>query len=128
MLSSAALLLAAACAVLAGGTSPPKGASPHGAATQTGPDLTNQASPLASTYHDGRSYTPLASPPAVVGLEQVVSGLSAPMMLTEPDDGSGRLFIIDQIRARVDTRTRRRARREAVPRPPGLACAVEPTL
>ncbi len=61
------------------------------------PDLTNQASPLASTYRDGQSYTQLATPPAVVGLDKVAGGLSAPMMLTEPDDGSGRLFIVDQI-------------------------------
>ncbi len=65
--------------------------------TQARPDLTNQASPLASTYRDGQSYTQLATPPAVVGLERVAEGLAAPMMLTEPDDGSGRLFIVDQI-------------------------------
>ncbi len=33
----------------------------------------------------------------MIGLEKVAEGLSAPMMLTEPDDGSGRLFIVDQI-------------------------------
>jgi glucose/arabinose dehydrogenase len=61
------------------------------------PDLTNQASPLACTYRDGQSYTPLATPPAVIGLEEVITGLSAPMMLVEPDDESGRRFIVDQI-------------------------------
>ncbi len=60
-------------------------------------DLTNQASPLACTFRDGQSYTKLATPPAVVGLERVAEGLAAPMMLTEPDDGSGRRFIVDQI-------------------------------
>lgn len=61
------------------------------------PDLTNQGSPLACAYRDGRSITPLATPPVAVGLETVISGLSAPMMLTEPDDASGRRFIVDQI-------------------------------
>lgn len=63
----------------------------------TGPDLTNQASPLASSYRNGQSYTHLATPPAEIGLEPVARGLSAPMMLIEPGDGSGRLFIVDQI-------------------------------
>ncbi|MEN6341653.1 MAG: PQQ-dependent sugar dehydrogenase [Methanospirillum sp.] len=61
------------------------------------PDLTNQASPLACTYRNGQSYTQLATHPAVVGLEEVVGGLVAPMMLTTPSDGSGRRFIVDQI-------------------------------
>jgi glucose/arabinose dehydrogenase len=61
------------------------------------PDLTNQHSPLASTYRDGQSFTPLADPPVEVGLERVIAGLSAPMMLAEPDDGSGRRFVVDQI-------------------------------
>jgi glucose/arabinose dehydrogenase len=60
-------------------------------------DLTNQASPLASTFRNGQSFTQLATPPIVVGLERVTGGLSAPMMLTEPADGSGRRFIVDQI-------------------------------
>jgi glucose/arabinose dehydrogenase len=62
-----------------------------------GPDLTNQFSPLASTYRNGRSFTPLAAPPAVVGLESVARGLTAPMMLVDPGDGSGRRFIVDQV-------------------------------
>ncbi len=64
--------------------------------TQTQPDLTNQTSPLACSFRDGQSHTKLATPPAVVGLERVAGGLTAPMMLIEPDDGSGRRCIVDQ--------------------------------
>ncbi|MEN6342888.1 MAG: PQQ-dependent sugar dehydrogenase [Methanospirillum sp.] len=60
-------------------------------------DLTNQSSPLACTYRDGQSHTPLSGPPIEVGLERVASGLCAPMMLVEPPDGTGRRFIVDQV-------------------------------
>ncbi|MDD1651762.1 MAG: PQQ-dependent sugar dehydrogenase, partial [Methanomicrobiales archaeon] len=62
-------------------------------------DLTNQNSPLAATFSDGASHTPLGMPAAEIGLQQVTGGLSAPMMLVEPPDGSHRLFIVDQIGA-----------------------------
>lgn len=61
-------------------------------------DLTNQDSPLAATFADGVSRTPLEKTTVTLGLSQVTSGgLSAPMMLAEPADGSHRLFIVDQI-------------------------------
>ncbi len=40
------------------------------------------------------------SPPSagpLVGLELVVDGLTVPVALVEPDDGTGRLFIVDQV-------------------------------
>jgi glucose/arabinose dehydrogenase len=80
--------IAATCAALGGDTK---------TRTATRPDLTNQGSPRASTYRKGQSYTQLATPPAVIALEPVARDLTAPMMVTEPGDGSGRLFIVDQI-------------------------------
>ncbi len=62
-----------------------------------GPDLTNPFSPLVSTYRNGQSFTPLAAPQAVVGLESVARGLTAPMILVDTGDGSGRRFIVDQV-------------------------------
>ncbi|NLS79281.1 MAG: PQQ-dependent sugar dehydrogenase [Chloroflexi bacterium] len=37
-----------------------------------------------------------SSPPAAVGLELVAQGLTSPVALVQPPDGSGRLFIADQ--------------------------------
>ena len=61
------------------------------------PDLTNQNSPLAATFAEGASRTPLGRSTAAIGLSQVTGGLSAPMMLVESPDGSHRLFVVDQI-------------------------------
>jgi glucose/arabinose dehydrogenase len=60
-------------------------------------DLTNENSPLAATFDDGASRTTLGRPAAAIGLSLVTGGLTAPMMLAEPPDGSHRLFIVDQI-------------------------------
>lgn len=60
------------------------------------PDLTNQNSPLAASYVNGNSITPLASPSPVVGLKKIAGGFSAPMMIATPDDGTGRMFVVDQ--------------------------------
>ena len=106
------LLIVATCAVLAGcagnpGDGPPAtttaspspegSASPVTATTGSRADLTNQASPQAAVFRDGQSFTPLSGPAITVGLEQVATGLCAPMTLVEPDDGSGRRFVVDQI-------------------------------
>ncbi|MBA3414561.1 MAG: PQQ-dependent sugar dehydrogenase [Chloroflexia bacterium] len=37
-----------------------------------------------------------ADPPLAIGLEPLVSGLERPVFLAEPDDGSGRLFVVEQ--------------------------------
>lgn len=63
-------------------------------------DLSNKNSPQAASFRDGQSYTRLAQPPnttPVVELRQVATGLTAPMTLVDPDDGTDRLFIVDQI-------------------------------
>lgn len=78
-----------------GGTTPaPTAAGP--AATPSGPDLTNQNSPLAATFSGTNSATPLAGSGPKVGLKRVADGLVAPMMATWAPDSSQRLFIVDQ--------------------------------
>ncbi len=62
-------------------------------------DLTNENSPGAAMFKDGQSYTRLAHPSGVgpaVGLKIIAEGLTAPMTLVGPADGTGRLFIVDQ--------------------------------
>ncbi len=60
-------------------------------------DLTNQNSPLASSFQNGNSYTTLGTPSPTIGLQKIASGFSAPMMIATPDDGTGRMYIVDQI-------------------------------
>jgi len=60
-------------------------------------DLTNQNSPLAATFRNGASYTPLVSPPQSISLEKIAGGFSSPMMIAVPNDGSGRMAVVDQI-------------------------------
>jgi glucose/arabinose dehydrogenase len=76
--------------------------SPVGAAVTTGStgsraDLTNQNSPLAAVFRGGSSYTPFAPGQPRIGLEKISGGLSSPMMVAVPGDGSGRMFVVDQI-------------------------------
>jgi glucose/arabinose dehydrogenase len=66
-----------------------------GAGTTIG--LTNQNSPLAATFRNGASYTPLITPQPVLRLEKIAGGFSALMMIAVPDDGSGRIAVVDQI-------------------------------
>jgi glucose/arabinose dehydrogenase len=60
-------------------------------------DLTNQNSPLASSYQTGNSFTPLGTPSPSIGLQKIASGFSAPMMIAIPDDETGWMYIVDQI-------------------------------
>jgi glucose/arabinose dehydrogenase len=60
-------------------------------------DLTNQDSPLAASFRNGNSYTPLGSPQPAISLKKVAGGFAAPMMIATPDDGTGRIFVVDQI-------------------------------
>jgi glucose/arabinose dehydrogenase len=60
-------------------------------------DLTNQNSPLAATFRNGASYTPLVTPRPVLRLEKIAGGFSSPMMIAVPGDGTGRMFVVDQI-------------------------------
>jgi glucose/arabinose dehydrogenase len=64
-------------------------------------DLTNAGSPQAATLAGGRSQTRIAKPSGDflpdVSLKLVASGLTGPMVAVSPDDGTRRLFIVDQI-------------------------------
>ena len=63
-------------------------------------DLTNAGNPLAATFQNNESLTNLAPIPsftADIGLELIGENFTAPMMVTSPDDGTGRLFVVDQI-------------------------------
>ena len=66
-------------------------------ATGSPPDLTNQGSPYAAVFRNGASFTPLASGQPRIGLEKISGGFSSPMMIASPDDGTGRIFVVDQI-------------------------------
>jgi glucose/arabinose dehydrogenase len=81
----------------------PAAPSPGGTAVTSGtpaasqPDLTNQNSPRAAVFRDGTSYTSFAPGQPRIGLEKISGNLSSPMMIAVPDDGSGRMFVVDQI-------------------------------
>jgi glucose/arabinose dehydrogenase len=67
----------------------------------SGVDLTNANSPQAAGFNGGQSITKLAEPSGafmpVIGLKTVADGLTAPMTAVSPSDGTGRLFIVDQV-------------------------------
>jgi glucose/arabinose dehydrogenase len=63
----------------------------------TGLDLTNQNSPLAATFSNGASRTPLGTPQPRIGLEKIAGGFSSPVMIAVPKDETGRMFVVDQI-------------------------------
>ena len=63
-------------------------------------DLTNAASSLVATFENNASHTQLTTIPsfeANIGLELVAQNFTSPMMVASPDDGTGRLFVVDQI-------------------------------
>ncbi len=63
-------------------------------------DLTNAGSMLAAAFVNNTSrtnLTPIPSFTAGIGLELVAQNFTSPMMATSPDDGTGRLFVVDQI-------------------------------
>jgi glucose/arabinose dehydrogenase len=60
-------------------------------------DLTNQDSLQAATFRNGASYTPLGTPQPDISLEKIAGGFSSPMMIAVPNDGSGRMAVVDQI-------------------------------
>lgn len=65
------------------------------------PDLTNAGSSLAAVLIDGESQTRISQPSGNfvpnVSLKLVASDLTGPMVAVSPDDGTKRLFIVDQI-------------------------------
>jgi len=63
-------------------------------------DLSNARSPRAATFENNRSLSNLTPVPgfrAEIGLELISENYTAPMMVTSPEDGTGRLFAVDQI-------------------------------
>jgi glucose/arabinose dehydrogenase len=64
-------------------------------------DLTNANSPQAAGFRGGQSITRLARPSGtftpIIGLKTVAEVLTAPMTAVSPSDGTGRLFIVDQV-------------------------------
>ena len=60
------------------------------------PDLSNQNSPEVATFTTYPSLTKLHTPDMAVGLKFITGGFTAPVMIADPHDGSGRLFLVDQ--------------------------------
>lgn len=62
-------------------------------------DLTNAGSPLAAVLEGNVTRTNLtvSNVTAEIGLELVAENFTSPMIVTAPDDGTGRLFVADQI-------------------------------
>ncbi len=96
------LVMTAGCASTSDNT-PPAGTTPGGTGITPGStagspsDLTNQYSPQAAVFRNGASYTPFSPGQPRIGLEKIGDGLSSPVMMAVPDDGSGRIFVVDQI-------------------------------
>ena len=82
----------------AAGPSAGTGAAFTGGNAQAGgsPDLTNQNSPLAAAFTTYPSVTKLSKDTQPVGLRFIAGGFTAPMVVSDPHDGSGRLFMVDQ--------------------------------
>ena len=70
------------------------------AGQSTQQDLTNSNSPQAASFNGIQSITKLAPSPTDLesgaGLKLVAQGLTAPMLITSPDDWTGRLFVVEQ--------------------------------
>jgi glucose/arabinose dehydrogenase/plastocyanin len=62
-------------------------------------DLTNAGSPLAAQLQGNATRTNLTISDVTteIGLELVAENFTSPLAITSPDDGTGRLFVVDQI-------------------------------
>ncbi len=62
-------------------------------------DLTNAGSPLAAILEGNATRTNLtvSNVTAEIGLELVAENFTSPLALASPDDGTGRLFVVDQV-------------------------------
>ena len=60
-------------------------------------DLTNTGSPLAAQFLDNATRTTVSNATAEIRLELVAENFTSPLALTAPDDGTGRIFVVDQI-------------------------------
>jgi glucose/arabinose dehydrogenase len=87
--------LALACLALAvaacGGSSPTGAPSTGPSAAASGPTV-----PGASASNPGSTNPPLPTGPEALALELVTDGLEAPIGLAHADDGSGRLYVLEQ--------------------------------
>ncbi len=105
-MSSRLLILIAVCMVagfafIAGcttqpGTTPTPTPTVSPTVTPSGPDFTNQNSPEAATFTVYPSRTKLHSPDVPVGLEFVAGNFTSPMIVVDSNDGTGRMFLVDQ--------------------------------
>ncbi len=59
-------------------------------------DLTNQNSPQAAMLVGNQSTTMLNATAVPIGLQRVAGNFTSPLFVASPDDGSGRLFVVDQ--------------------------------
>lgn len=60
-------------------------------------DLTNQNSPYTAVFANGSSHTTLVTPSLPsVNIQLFASGFVAPMQVVSANDGTGRLFVVDQ--------------------------------
>ena len=60
-------------------------------------DLTNAGSMLAAELLDNATRTTVSNATTEIGLELVAENFTSPLALTAPDDGTGRIFVVDQI-------------------------------
>jgi glucose/arabinose dehydrogenase/plastocyanin len=60
-------------------------------------NLTNAGSPYAAEFLNNTSVTRLVGEAVNVSLEPVADGFVSPVMITHAGDGSGRLFVVDQV-------------------------------
>lgn len=89
------LAIVAIAATLAGCAGPQGTVTPTPTPAVTA-DLTNQNSPEAATYTTYPSQTKLHTPAVPVGLKFIAGGFTAPIVIADPKDNSGRLFMVDQ--------------------------------
>ena len=75
---------------------PVSGPLPVPAGANGKPDLTNQGSPQAAVFSNGRSVTPLGDPLPAIGLKKIAGGFSSPVMIVPGGDGSA-MIVVDQI-------------------------------
>ena len=60
-------------------------------------DLTNAGSMLAAQLQENATRTTVSDATTAIGLELVAENFTSPLAITAPDDGTGRLFVVDQI-------------------------------
>ncbi len=90
------LCIAGIFAFLPGCTTPTPPVTTTTTPVPAGPDLSNQNSPLRATFTSYPSRTVLQPGTQPVGLKFIAGGFTSPMIVADPHDGTGRLFLVDQ--------------------------------